>query len=103
MSTNLFIERIIKEVISKKLLNKLDYKAIWDLGFKKSEFFKVGKKLGENKFLNLPTQATTMIFDSHIAFLYTQEEPTVIEIKNKNISEEMKAYFKYLWKIAKKN
>ncbi|MBU0894403.1 MAG: helix-turn-helix domain-containing protein [Nanoarchaeota archaeon] len=101
LSTNIFIERIINEAISKRLLNKIDYKAIWDSRFKDSDFFKTAKRLGENKFLNLPTHATTMIFNNHLAFLYTQEESNLIEIKNQFVSGEMKAYFEHLWKQAK--
>ena len=60
--------------------------------------------LGEDKFLKeLPTLATTVIFGEYLAYLFTMNgTPQVIEIQNKLIAKENKAYFSYLWKIAKK-
>lgn len=102
LSSNLFIERIVREVVSKKLVSTIDFRAIWDLSLKESKFFSLWKNLGENRFLKLPTETTTVVFDGYVAFLYTDEEPEVIEIKNKKVSEEMKVYFEHLWKSAKK-
>jgi len=99
-SLNILIEKLIDEVFKKKLFKNIDYKGIWDFRFKRSRFLKIFNKLGKNKFLNLPTKTTTIIFDNYVAFLFTDETSKVIEIKSKKVSEEMKAYFKYLWKLA---
>lgn len=103
-SANLFVENIIKQGINiKKRTTKADFRFITDIKFKKWELLGFYKKLGENRFLeNIPTLTTTVIFNNHIAFLYTTDTPKVIEIKNKKVSEEMKAYFEIMWKIAKK-
>ena len=59
--------------------------------------------LGENRFLKeLPTLATAVIFGEYIAYLFTMNGiPQVIEIQNKLIAKENKAYFSYLWGLAK--
>lgn len=101
-SMNLFIERYIKEVSKLKVIKKLNYKGLWDKRFKGNNFIEVYNQLGENRFLNgIPTFSTTVIFDNYVAFLYTTDTPKVVEIMNKKVSEEMRAYFEILWKNAK--
>lgn len=99
LSSKIFLEKLLKEL--KK--TKIEYKGIWNEKFKDTKLLKLFSKLGENKFLkNLPTQATTVIFGEYIAYLFTiNNQSQVIEIQNKYISEENKAYFSYLWKQAK--
>jgi len=99
-SLNILIERLVEEAVKKKIFKPIEYKGIWDNKFRESKFLKIFKKLGKNKFLELPTKATTIVFDNYVAFLYTEESPKVVEIKNKKISDEMKVYFNYMWKIA---
>ena len=98
----LLIERLIKEAKQLKLHKKIDYKGLWDIKFKGDEFTKLFNVLGENKFLKgILTKATTILFDNHVAFLYTTDTTGLIEIKNKLISEEMKTYFEHMWKLAR--
>jgi len=98
----LLIEKLVKEAKKLKFYKKIDYKGLWDAKFKDDEFVKLFNPLGENRFLKgIPTKATTIIVDNHIAFLYTTDEAGLIEIKNKLISEEMKAYFGHLWRLSK--
>lgn len=99
-SLNMLIERLVAEVTKRNLFKKIDYKGIWDEKFRRSNFLKIFNKLGKNKYLNLPTKATTIIFDGYVVFLYSDSSPKVVEIKNREISEEMKSYFLHLWKIA---
>jgi sugar-specific transcriptional regulator TrmB len=101
-SSDLFIERLLKELNKQK--NKIKYRGIWNEKFKKTSLIKLFNNIGENKFLDkLPTQATTIIFEDSLVYMFTlSDEPQVIEIQNKLIAEENKAYFDYLWKIAKK-
>ena len=88
----------------KKIHKKIEYKGIWNEKFKESKLLELFSGIGNNKFLkNLPTLATTVIFGEYIAYLFTiGGKPQVIEIQNKLIAKENKAYFSYLWKIAKK-
>lgn len=97
LSSNLFIERLLKE--AKKL--KIDYKGIWNPKYRNDNIMKHYSSLGENRFLDLPSRVGTIIYDGCVAFLYTLDQPYAIEIKNKLLSEEMKAYFISLWKIAR--
>lgn len=99
----LLIERLIKEAKKLKFRKKIDYRGLWDVKFKGSKFGKLFNQLGENKFLKgIPAKTTIIIFDGHVAFLYTIDTAGLIEIKNPLISEEMMAYFNFLWKLAKK-
>ncbi len=103
-STNVLMERLIREAKKGRLLKKIDYKGIWDEKMRENrDYMRVYGLIGENRFLdNLPTKATTVIYDERAAFLFTDSSPKVIEIQNKFIAEEMKAYFLHLWKIARK-
>ena len=60
--------------------------------------------MGNNRFIKgLPTLATTVIFGEYLAYLFTMDgKPQVIEIQNKLIAEENKAYFNHLWRQAEK-
>lgn len=103
LSSQIFLEGLLKEIKKKKLHKKIIIKGIWNNKFKDSEILKIFLTLGENRFLDkLPTLATTVIFGDTLAYLFTMNEtPQVIEIQNKLIAEENKAYFSYLWKQAK--
>ena len=96
LSSNIFIEKLIKE--TKKL--KIDYKGIWNPKYKKEGLIKEYSSLGENRFIDVPSKVGVIIFNDHIAFLYTTDQPYAIEIKNKIISDEMKSYFLHLWGIS---
>ena len=102
-SSRILIERLLSELSQAKSLKTIECKAIWDKKFKEHEFMKQFAKLGKNRFLDkLPNQATTFIYDGHVAFVFLDENDSFIEIKNKMIAEEMKSYFGYLWEIARK-
>ncbi len=102
-TSRILVERVIKELSNIKSIKKLDLRAIWNVKFKKDKFMKQFDILGKNRFLeNLPSKSTLIIFDNHIAILYFSEYDNVIEIRNKDVSEEFKTYFDNLWKIAKK-
>ena len=102
-SSRILIERLLSELRSAKSLKSIDCRAIWDKKFRENKFMQQFSKLGKNKFLDkLPNQATTFIYDEHVAFVFLDETDSFIEIKNKIIAGEMKAYFEYLWTIAKK-
>ena len=99
----ILVEKLIKELSNFKSIKKLDIRGIWNSKFKNDKFMKQFNILGKNRFLeNLPSKSTLMIFDNYIAILYFSEYDNVIEIKNKEISEEFKTYFNNLWRIAKK-
>ena len=99
----MFLERELKLLIKHIPLKKVKIHAIWNENFKETELLKIFEKLGENRFLNeIPTLATLVIFGEYIGYLFTMNnKPQVIEIQNKFIAEENRAYFSYLWKIAK--
>ncbi len=98
LSSKIFITKLIKEFKKTKL--KLDYKGIWNSKFKDEKIIKDFNKLGKNKFLDVLSKVGTIIYDNHIAYLFTQDKPYIIEIKNELISKEMKDYFMKLWKIS---
>jgi predicted transcriptional regulator len=100
-SSTLLIQRLIKELSNLDIKKKIKCCGLWDVNFKNDSFMKVFSKLGENKFTELPSQATTIIFDGYVVFFYMEDNPNIIEIKNKKISQEMKSYFELLWKQAK--
>ncbi len=101
LTSKLFMERLLKELQKRK--TKIEYKGIWNEKFRNRELLKLFSGLGENRFLKeIPTLATLVIYGEYIAYLFTiNETPQVIEIQNKLIAEENRAYFLYLWKIAK--
>lgn len=98
LSSRLFIGRLLKE--AKKFKN-IKYKGIWDVKFKNSELIKKFQGFGQNKFLDLPSKTATIIFDNSVAFLFTTNQPYVVEIYNELIAQEMKTYFLHLWGISK--
>ena|SRR3989344_3881031 len=103
LTSQIFMERLLRELKKQKFSKRIEYKGIWNEKFKKSNLLELFSGLGENRFLKeLPTLATTVIFGEYVAYLFTINGiPQVIEIQNKLIAEENKAYFSYLWKIAK--
>ena len=102
-NSRIFHERLITDLKKAKSLKTIDGRAIWDIKFKNHKFMQQFAKLGKNKFLKkLPNEATTFIYEGHVAFVFLDENDSFIEIKNKSIAKEMKAYFEYLWEIAKK-
>lgn len=101
-SSAILIQRLINELSKTNIKKSIKCQGLWDFRFKESNFMKNFAVLGENRFIDLPSNATTIIFDGHIVFFFIEDRPNTIEIKNKKISEEMKSYFEYLWKIAKK-
>jgi len=102
LSSNIFIERLIKEVKRLRLNKKVEYRGIWDEKFKGNKIISQYINLGENRFLNeLPSKVGTVITDNFVAFLYTVDKPYVVEVKNKLIAKELKSYFDYLWEVAK--
>ena len=103
LSSNLFIERLMKELKKSQQKNKFIYKGIWNEKFREDKIITQYNEFGENKFLkDIPSKVGTIITNNFIAFLYTHDKPYVVEIKNRLISEEMKVYFDNLWDIAKK-
>ncbi len=104
ISSQLFLEGLIKETKKKKLNKKINYKGIWDEKFRNHKMVELFSGIGEDRFLkNIPTKVTTLIFGEYVAYLFTlNDKPQVIEIQNELISEENKSYFSYLWKIARK-
>lgn len=103
-TSKLFMERLLKELKNQKPSKKIEYKGIWNEKFKGSNLLKLFSGLGEDRFLKeIPTLATLVIFGEYLAYLFTINGiPQVIEIQNKLIAEENKAYFLYMWKIASK-
>lgn len=103
LTSQIFMEGLLKELKKQKSSEKIKYKGIWNDQFKGSNILKLFSGLGEDRFLKgLPTFATTVIFGEYVAYLFTMNRiPQVIEIQNKLIAEENKSYFSYLWKMAK--
>lgn len=92
------IETMVKEFKRNRI--KLDYKGIWNKRLR-NDFLDLFKGLGENRFLEVSSDTTTMIYDNHVAFLITTDKPVTVVIKNKKISDEMKNYFEHMWKVSK--
>ncbi len=102
-SSRLFGERLLNELKKFQSLKYIDGRAIWDKKFKENKFMQQFMKLGKNRFLKkLPNQSTTFIYDGYVSFVFLDENDSFIEIKNKMVANEMKAYFEYLWDVAEK-
>jgi sugar-specific transcriptional regulator TrmB len=101
-TSTLLIQRLTNELLKAGIKKDIKCHGLWDARFRNNDFIKSFEKLGENKFIEVPSNATTMIFDNHVVFFFIEDIPNTIEIKNKKISGEMKSYFENLWKIAKK-
>ena len=100
-SSNLLIQRLLKELSNTNIKKNIKCLGLWNPKFKDNPFMEMFSKMGENKFIDLPSETTTIIFDGYVSFFYMEDNSNVVEIKNKKISEEMKSYFEHLWKIAK--
>ncbi|MFA6072658.1 MAG: helix-turn-helix domain-containing protein [Candidatus Woesearchaeota archaeon] len=102
-NSRLLHERLLTDLKKTKILKNVDGRAIWNTKFRNHNFMQQFAKLGKNKFLKkLPNEATTFIYDGHVVFAFLEENDSFIEIKNKMITTEMKAYFEYLWELAEK-
>lgn len=90
--------RTFTEVIKDK-----EYKAIWNSKYKFHEELRDHKvNIGEHKYLDdLPSVSTTLVYEDHVAFLFSSSKPYVIEIYSKSLSLEFKKYFHYLWTISR--
>jgi len=100
IGSELLIDKIIAEI--KQIRTKTKYRAIWDPTFKNKEISIKFKSMGQQRYLQLPTKTTTVIMGDMVAFLFTTDSPRVIRITEKNVADEMRAYFEHLWKLAKK-
>jgi len=99
-SSAILIQRLIDELSKANIKKSVKCQGLWDFRFKNNQFMRNFAVLGENRFIDLPSQATTIIFDGHIVFFFIEDKPNTIEIKNQKISGEMKSYFEKLWKLA---
>lgn len=79
--------------------SKIKVKIIGDEKLRGKEVF--GFKKFEYKYLNAESEATTSIFGDYISIHLIKIKPTIILIKNKDITNTYKNYFKMLWKVAK--
>ncbi len=79
--------------------SKIKVKIIGDEKLRGSEVF--GFKKFEYKYFNTESEATTSIFRDYTSIHVIKNKPTIIMIKNKDIADTYKNYFKVLWKIAK--
>jgi predicted transcriptional regulator len=104
ISSQIFLEKILREIKKSKLQKNRSYRGIWNEKFKGSELLNLFSGIGEDRFLkDLPTKATIVIYNNSLCFLFRLDKgPQVIEINNSSIADEMKAYFNYLWTLAKK-
>jgi len=104
ISIKLFVDKLLKEAATfKKQYPDAIYLGIWSESFKNSEIVKEFKKIGQNKFIkNIPSKVTMIIYGDNVAYLINTPEQHTIEIKSREVAEENIAYFKHLWKIARK-
>jgi predicted transcriptional regulator len=100
IGSNIFIDKLIRELKKSGVFG--EYKGIWNPKYKGDKLVGSYNLIGENRFLDIPSAVGMIIYELGVAFLYTTNNSYTIDIKNKKLAEEMKAYFEYLWKIAKK-
>ena len=101
-SSAILIQRLINELTKSNIKKGVKCRGLWDNKFKNNDFMEKFSVLGENKFIDIPSNATTIIFDEHVVFFFIEDRPNTVEIKNKKISEEMKSYFENIWGVAKR-
>jgi len=88
-------------IITKQLEKKgASAKVIINPQYKGHEFTKY--KNIEVRWLKTKSEATTTIFGDYVTIHLIKDKPIVIIIKNKDIANSYRSYFKELWKIAKK-
>jgi len=103
LSSILFIERVIKEFVDKKLGKNVEFRGLWNPNFNGTDVIKTFSSLGENRFLDgLPSKVSIIIYGDRVAFLYTLDKPYVIDIKSGLLAEEFKTLFEIYWKLADK-
>jgi|APSaa5957512576_1039674.scaffolds.fasta_scaffold00031_15 HTH-type transcriptional regulator, sugar sensing transcriptional regulator len=54
------------------------------------------------RYLDIESEATTIITGDYVSIHFLKNKPLLIMIKNKEIADTYRNYFNYLWKIAKK-
>ena len=85
------VKKMEKSKIKVKIIGDEKYRGKEVFGFKKFEF----------KFLNTKSEATTSMFGDYLSIHRIKNKPTIIMIKNRDITNTYKNYFNVLWKIAK--
>ena len=98
--SNILIDKLINLLKKNKKIG--DYRGIWSLKYKTDKIIEEYNSIGENKFLDIPSKVGMVVYEKGVAFLYTSDNSYTIDIENEVLAEEMKAYFEYLWKIARK-
>ncbi len=102
-SSDILIRRLLSEMAEAKALLAVDGRAIWDERFRGNPFMEQFARLGKNRFLSgLPSRSTTFIYDGHVSFVFLDARERLVEIRSERIVGEMKAYFSFLWKTAKR-
>lgn len=88
-----------------KISKKKNHKFRMILDNKENNFFEQRKKesWGEIKFMGrgFRSPAAIDIFQDHVFILLWEEIPYAFLIKNKNIADGFKAYFDFLWRMAR--
>ena len=56
----------------------------------------------EYRYLDIKSEATTMIVADKVIIFLSIHKPIIIVIKNRDIAESYQNHFEVLWKVAKK-
>jgi len=87
--------RIVRDIEN----NNIKVKLIMNNSLKKTKISKI--KNFQYKYVTIKSLSPTLIFGNYISIhTTTKEKPTIILIKNKEISQTFKNYFNLLWKLT---
>ncbi len=84
-----------------KALKKGEYSGKMILQEKYRDHEVTKQSIIKSRYSNVNAEATTVIFGNYVSIHLAKEKPKILLIKNKDIAESYKNYFKVLWKIAK--
>ncbi len=95
--TDAFIQKIIMKCEKKKM----KWKVIYNESARKTFKYEQKSAITENRFLAQETPATINVYKDTTFIALWISNPIAFRIKNKKVADSFKAYFKFMWSVAK--
>lgn len=95
--TDQFITKIIKKCEKKKMR----WKILYNESARKTFKYEQASPITENRFLKQETPATINIYKDVMFIALWIKDPLAFRVKNRKVAESFKAYFKFMWGMAK--
>ena len=93
---------LITKIIQKCEKKKMKWKIIYNESARDTFEYEQKSKITENRFLEQETPATINIYKDVMFIALWTKNPIAFRVKNQQVADSFKDYFKFMWKLAKK-